>query len=231
MPLESSGIKIVKLLVRSGGQAFFVGGYVRDQLLGRKSDNLDIATSLTPDEVEKVLTKAKIKYKTPGKQFGTILILISGQKIEITTFRSEGRYSNKRHPDQVEFIRDYLQDAKRRDFTINALYFDPIGKKLYDPAKGINDLGLKLIRFVGDPRKRIDEDALRMLRGVRLAAQLGFKLEKNTFAAMKTRAKYVQQLNDNQIKKELGKILDSKNKNEGLELLAKTGLKKFLKNL
>lgn len=239
--LEKSGIKIVKLFQSAGFQAFWVGGIVRDKLLKRESDNMDITTDATPDEVENILKKAGIKSKPVGKEFGTVLALptsppaplLGGEGssnliIEITTFRAEGFYSDKRHPDQVRFIKDYLQDAKRRDFTINAMYFDPIKKQIFDPTGGMRDLRLKLIRFVGDPRKRIDEDSLRMFRAVRLATQLGFKLEKNTFAAIKTRAKYIQGVSGERVKKELDKILLSDNRAKGLRLLDEIGLLKFI---
>src|SRR3989338_5652632 len=249
--LEKAGLKVAKLLqhglalppprrrggVGAGGpfpekrshfQAFWVGGIVRNMLMKRESDNIDIATDATPEQIEKMLNQVKIKNTSVGKQFGSILAIIHGFKIEITTFRAEGRYSDKRHPDAVEFIRDYLQDAKRRDFTINALYFDPTTKELSDPTIGIKDLGLKLLRFVGDPKKRIDEDALRMLRGVRLATQLGFKLERNSFAAIKTRAKYIQGISGERVKAELDKILLSDNRSEGIRLLEKISLLKFI---
>ena len=223
-----SGIKIVKLLQTKGYQAYFVGGMVRDMLLNRTSDNIDIATDATPDEVERILKKAGYKPKEVGKKFGTILVIDNSMVVEITTFRAEGRYSDNRHPDQVRFIKDYKEDAKRRDFTINALYFDPITKQTFDPTNGIKDIGLKILRFVGDPKKRIDEDGLRMMRGVRLATQLGFKLEKNSFAAIKTRAKYIQGISGERIKAELDKILLSENRVVGLELLDKTGLLRFI---
>ncbi len=226
--LFKSGLKIVRLLSQQKHLAFFVGGVVRNMILKRNSDNIDIATDATPDEVEKILKRAKLPSKAVGKKFGTILTVIDGITTEITTFRAEGRYSDNRHPDQVQFIKNYLDDAKRRDFTINALYFDPITKQIFDPTNGQKDLKAKLIRFVGDPRKRIDEDALRMLRGVRLATQLGFKLEKNTFAAIKTRAKYIQGISSERIKGELDKILLSKNRGEGLRLLQHVGLLKFI---
>ncbi len=220
--LHKAGLKVAKLLQQNSFQAFWVGGVVRDILLKYKSDNIDIATDALPDEVEKILRKAKIRYGALGKHFGTIMAIVKKVPVEITTFRTEGRYSNKRHPDKIVFIKDFLQDAKRRDFTINALYFDPVTKEFFDPTNGIKDLGLKLIRFIGDPKKKIDEDALRMLRGVRLATQLNFKLEKNTFAAIKTRAKYIQGLSINQINKETEKISDE-------NLLKQTGLMKFIK--
>ncbi|HTL39382.1 MAG TPA: hypothetical protein VL306_01030 [Methylomirabilota bacterium] len=226
--LEQAGISVVKILKASGFQAFWVGGVVRNILLNRESDNLDIATDATPEEVEKVLDQAKVNNKPVGKKFGSILAILDNQKIEITTFRAEGRYSDNRHPDQVQFIKGYIEDAKRRDFTINALYFDPIKKKLSDPTNGLKDLKAKLLRFVGNPKKRIDEDALRMLRGVRLATQLGFKLEKNSFAAIKTRAKYIQGISGERIKAELDKILLSDNRAEGIKLLDQIGLLRFI---
>ncbi|MEJ0021151.1 MAG: CCA tRNA nucleotidyltransferase [Candidatus Doudnabacteria bacterium] len=226
--LDKAGLKVVKFLHANNFQAFWVGGIVRNIMLKRESDNVDIATDALPDEIEKTLQATGIKTKPVGKQFGSILAIVDSFPIEITTFRSEGRYSDKRHPDQVQFIREYLDDAKRRDFTINALYFDPVKKELYDPANGLKDLKGKILRFVGDPKKRIDEDALRMLRGVRLATQLGFKLEKNSFAAVKTRAKYIQEISGERVKAELDKILLSENRVEGLRLLDKSGLLRFI---
>ncbi len=226
--LFKTGLKIVRLIAKKDHLAFFVGGVVRDMLLKRESNNIDIATDATPDQTEKILIAGGFEPKPLGKKFGTILTIVDKTPVEITTFRSEGRYSDNRHPDQVRFIKEYLDDAKRRDFTINALYYDPIKKQLYDPTKGIKDLRLMLIRFVGDPKKRIDEDALRMLRGVRLATQLGFKLEKNTFAAIKTRAKYIQGISGERIKMELDKILLSTRRGEGIRLLDATGLLKFI---
>lgn len=226
--LYNAGLKIARLLTKNGNAAFFVGGIVRNNLLKLKSDNIDIATDATPDLVEKILSSVGIKVKPIGKKYGSILAIVNDFPIEITTFRAEGRYSDNRHPDQVKFIDDYQIDAKRRDFTINALYFDPIKKETQDPVNGVKDIKGKLLRFVGNPKKRIDEDGLRMLRGVRLATQLGFKLEKNSFAAIKTRAKYIQEISGERVKAELDKILSDKNRVEGIKLLDKTGLLKFI---
>jgi tRNA nucleotidyltransferase (CCA-adding enzyme) len=183
---------------------------------------------LSPDEVINILNKAEIRHKEFGKKFGTVLAIVGAEKIEITTFRRESRYSDQRHPDRVEFIREYLDDARRRDLTINALYFDPISGILFDPVKGLDDLEKKIIRFVGDPKKRIDEDPLRMLRAVRLAIILNFKLEKNSFAAIKTRAKLIQSVALQRIQMELAKIFRSEDYSGGLEILKETGLAKFV---
>ena len=126
--LDRAGVKVVKLFNDAGFQVFWVGGVVRNMLLKLPSEDLDIATDALPEQTEKILAKAKIKTKAVGKKFGTILAIVDKFPIEITTFRSEGDYQDKRHPDQVRFIKDYLQDAKRRDFTVNALYFNPIEK-------------------------------------------------------------------------------------------------------
>jgi tRNA nucleotidyltransferase (CCA-adding enzyme) len=197
---------------------------VRNFLLKRGSDNIDIATDATPDQVEAILSQAKIKTKPVGKEFGSILAVVNKQKIEITTFRTEGRYSDQRHPDQVSFVADYLQDAQRRDFTINALYFDPVNQFLYDPTQGMKDLRGKIIRFVGDARYRINEDALRMLRGVRLATQLGFRIENRAFSAIKNRSHLIQEISGERIKAELDKIMLSPNRIIGIRLAADLGL-------
>ena len=226
--LEKAGTQIVQLLNNRNHQAFFVGGAVRDRLLKRVSDNLDIATDALPDEVEEVLVQAGIHYKQIGKAYGTILAVVNKEPVEITTFRREGRYSDQRHPDKVEFIREYLDDAQRRDLTINALYFNPLTGELFDPVNGASDLKKKIIRFVGDPKHRIDEDSLRMLRAVRLAATLGFKIEKNSFAAIKTRAKYIQDISGERVKQELDKLLLSPDPSAGIKLLDSSGLLKFI---
>lgn len=226
--LDKAGLDIVRLLHNQKHQAFFVGGFVRDIFTEQTSDNIDIATDALPEDVEKILEKAGIGYKQVGKKFGTILALPKGGLVEITTFRREARYSDQRHPDKVEFIREYLEDAQRRDLTINAMYFDPVSKQLFDPVNGFSDFKKKMIRFVGDPKKRIDEDPLRMLRAVRFATVLGFKIEKNSFAAIKTRAKLIQSVSSERIKHELEKIFVSTNRKLGLQILTEIGLMKFV---
>ncbi|MBX4204632.1 MAG: CCA tRNA nucleotidyltransferase [Candidatus Doudnabacteria bacterium] len=226
--LEKAGLDIVRLLNNQKFQGFFVGGYVRDLITGKTSDNIDIATDALPDNVEKILTQAKISFKQIGKKYGTILATPKGNLVEITTFRRESRYSDLRHPDEVEFIREYLDDAQRRDLTINALYFNPVSRELFDPAGGMEDIKKRIIRFVGDPKKRIDEDPLRMMRAVRFAVTLGFRLEKNSFAAIKTRAKLIQDVSAERIKQELDKILLCSDRVRGLDELCTLGLMKFI---
>jgi tRNA nucleotidyltransferase/poly(A) polymerase len=226
--IEIEGLKIVKLLVSSGFKAFWVGGTVRDLLLRREIDNLDISTSATPEQIEKILRNDYIPYRAVGKEYGTILAITNSGPVEITTFRKEGVYRDRRRPSKVSFIEDYIKDSERRDFTINALYFDPIKKTLFDPQKGQSDLDKNIIRFVGDPKKRIDEDALRMLRAVRFSCQLNFKIEKNSFAAIKTRAKYIQSISSDRIRDEINKILLHDNREIGIRLMDEIGLLKFI---
>lgn len=226
--LEKSGLRIVKLLQQDDFKAFWVGGTVRSLLLNQKIDNLDIATSAKPDETELLMNKNGFNTKPLGKAFGTILVVTKFGPIEITTFRKEGRYLDRRHPETVTYIDDYNIDSTRRDFTINAMYYNPITKVILDPQNGQIDLQRKLLKFVGNPKQRIDEDALRMLRAVRFYTQLGFKIEKNSFAAIKTRAKYIQQISGERVKSEIDKILTSWNKSAGLRKLDELGILRFI---
>jgi len=226
--LEASGLKIAKLLQRGGFQAFWVGGTVRDLLLGRKIDNIDIATSARPSDVERLLKKVGIPSKDFGRAYGTILAATKAGPVEITTFRKESNYADRRHPQEVVFVDSYLEDSMRRDLTINSLYLDPVAGKLLDPQGAGKDLKAKLIRFVGDPKRRIDEDALRMMRAARFCAQLGYKLEKNSFAAIKTRAKYIQEISGQRIKAELDKMLVLPNKHVAVRLLDELGMLRFI---
>lgn len=226
--LEKQGLRIVKLFQQNGFKAFWVGGVVRNNILGRSNDNIDIATSASPEQTETILNSAGFIYKPVGKEYGTILTITKFGPIEITSFRKDNLYLNRRKPKSVTYISDYVEDSQRRDFTINAFYLNPITNELLDPQSGLKDLDRKLIKFVGDPRKRIDEDALRMLRAVRIATQLNFKIEKNSFAAIKIRAKYIQKISGERIKAELDKILSLPNKEEGIRLLDELSLLQFI---
>jgi tRNA nucleotidyltransferase (CCA-adding enzyme) len=226
--LEKEGLKIVKLFQKNGFKAFWVGGTVRDLILKRPIDNLDIATNAKPDETEKLLAKKGYNTKPVGKTFGTILAATKSGPVEITTFRKEGRYLDHRKPSEITYIDSMGEDSARRDFTVNAMYLDPVKGEILDPQGGAAHIESKLLKFVGDPKKRIDEDALRMLRAVRFSAQLNFKLEKNSFAAIKTRAKFIQHISGERIKAELDKICVLENKDFGFRLLDEIGLLKFI---
>src|SRR3989344_949848 len=221
---ERDGKKIISLLHQKGFVGYFVGGYVRNKLLGLNSDNLDIATSALPTEVISILSKAGKKTKDIGIKYGTILAITNSIPIEITTFRSERGYSDKRHPDKVLYLSNYKQDAKRRDFTINALYFDPITSQMFDPGGGKADLKNKIIRFIGKPSERIKEDPLRLIRAIRIATQLGFALEKKTMAEIIKHSNLILEVPGERIKQELDKILLSENWLRGIRLLDELSL-------
>jgi tRNA nucleotidyltransferase/poly(A) polymerase len=227
-PLAKIGLRIVKALQADGFKAFWVGGTVRDIILNRSINNLDMATSAKPDQIIKTLSKLKLPYKDVGGKYGTILTPTKYGPVEITTFRTEGEYVNRRKPKTIQYIDDYLPDSQRRDLTINAIYYDPVSHNLLDPQNGLVDIERGLIKFVGDPKKRINEDALRLIRAVRFATQLSFKIEKNSFAAIKTRAKFVNGISGDRIRQELEKILIDANRVRGITELNSTGLLKFI---
>ena len=167
----------MELLARSGFESYLVGGAVRDLILGSTPADFDLATEATPEETEKVFAG----YKTipTGIAHGTVTVLISGRPVEITTYRIDGAYSDSRRPDSVHFSRSLEEDVKRRDFTINALAMDRYGR-IVDYVGGQQDLASRIIRCVGDPNLRIQEDALRILRALRFSAVLGFPIEEKT---------------------------------------------------
>ncbi len=186
----------------AGHQAHPVGGCVRDLLLGRVPGDWDITTSAPPED-----TMALFQRTVPtGLSHGTVTVLLDGMALEVTTFRREGGYSDGRHPDAVTFDASLQQDLSRRDFTINAMALAPDGG-LLDPFGGQADLARRLIRCVGDPQRRFSEDALRMLRAVRFAAQLGFSIEADTAAALQSRAPLLRQVSAERIRVEMEKIL------------------------
>ncbi|MCH5210211.1 MAG: HD domain-containing protein [Oscillospiraceae bacterium] len=168
---------IIHKLEENGHEAYIVGGCVRDSIIGNEPNDYDICTSAMPEEVMSVFEK---KFVIPtGLKHGTVTIVIDGNNYEVTTFRIDGEYSDNRHPDNVEFTRNITEDLKRRDFTMNAIaYSDSEG--LIDPFNGIDDIGHGVVRCVGNPDERFSEDALRILRAIRFAAQLDFEIESGT---------------------------------------------------
>lgn len=160
-------------------QAYFVGGSVRDYLMNRPIHDIDITTSATPDEIETVFDKT-----IPiGREHGTINVIYKGEQYEVTTFRSEGDYDDHRRPNEVFFVRNLYDDVQRRDFTMNSIAMD-INYQIFDYFEGQQDIKHQLIRTVGNPDERFDEDALRIIRGLRFQSQFGFHLEEATFTAM-----------------------------------------------
>lgn len=167
-------------LADAGHQAWIVGGCIRDLLLGHPVNDWDLATSALPKEVQRVFRRTI----PTGLQHGTVTVLHAGEAYEVTTLRGEGAYTDGRRPDSVEFVRDIDRDLERRDFTVNAIAFDPLTRDLVDPFDGVGDLERRRIRAVRDPALRFGEDGLRVLRAARFAATLGFKLDPATEAAI-----------------------------------------------
>ena len=189
-------------LRRAGHEACPVGGCVRDLLLGRAPGDWDIATSARPEAVTALFERTV----PTGLKHGTVTVLLGGMALEVTTFRGESGYSDGRHPDRVTFGVGLREDLARRDFTINAMALAPDGSVL-DPFGGRADLARRLIRCVGEPERRFTEDALRMLRAVRFAAQLGFSLEARTAAALASCAPLLERVSGERIRAELEKTL------------------------
>src|SRR3954471_7985623 len=164
--------QIVQRLQQAGFSAYWVGGCVRDYLLGREPGDYDIATNAVPEQIEAAFPRTV----GVGRKFGVILVLEGGHEFEVATFRAESDYQDGRHPERVTFG-DAQADASRRDFTINGLFYDPVKDELRDWVGGATDLKAKILRTIGSPAERFTEDYLRMLRAVRFAAQLDFQIE------------------------------------------------------
>ena len=213
--------EIIRQLSGCGYVALLVGGCVRDRLLGVIPKDYDVATSATPDQIQILFPRAQLV----GAHFGVCLISEDeGVHVEVATFRCEGEYSDGRRPDEVSFVTDPKLDAKRRDFTINGLFEDPLSGQILDYVGGRADLHAKRIRAIGDPVRRFREDHLRMLRAVRFAARLGFAIEHETLAAIREQAAQITRISAERIREELVRILIEGHVRSGLELLDSSGL-------
>lgn len=206
-------------LNQAGYQAYLAGGCVRDALLGHHSHDFDVATNARPEEIEELFPKSL----PVGKQFGVVILPFAGFQVEVATFRLDGEYQDGRHPDQVTYSTPD-EDARRRDFTVNALFYDLKEEKVIDFVGGIADLDRRVLRTVGDPQKRFAEDRLRILRAVRIASQLGFEIERETFQAVKDWAKEVCVVSQERVTAELKKMLSQENRVQALHDLQVSGL-------
>ncbi len=193
--------KIVLQLQATGFAAFWVGGCVRDFLLGREPDDFDIATDAKPEQVEKLFKRTV----AVGRKFGVMIVVEDKQQFQVATFRAEADYQDGRRPEKIIFA-NAESDAQRRDFTVNGLFYDPLTKKIHDWVGGEKDLRAKIIRTIGKPEERFGEDHLRMLRAVRFAAQLDFEIEPKTFAAVKSLARKIKIISAERIRDELLKL-------------------------
>ncbi len=213
--------KFIAAFEKAGFKTYAVGGSVRDTLLERPTKQWDFTTSATPEEVQKLFSDSFY-----NNSFGTVGVkMTDGDIYEITTFRKEGKYSDTRHPDEISWAKTIEEDLARRDFTINAIAFS---SELFDPYNGQNDLKEKLVRGVGNPSDRFQEDALRMMRAIRIATQLGFTIEEKTFKAIQDNAQLITTVSGERIRDELQKILSSDYPADGVKLLLNSGLLQFI---
>ena len=215
---------ICQTLFEAGYVAYFAGGWVRDFLLSRSSEEIDIATNATPATIKSLFPKT-----IPiGESFGVVIVVINGINFEVTTFRQDEMYSDGRHPDNVAFSTPE-EDAKRRDFTINGLFYDPLSEKIYDFVNGREDIENRIIRAIGDPEKRFSEDRLRMLRAVRFSITLDFVIEGKTKDAVKRLAHTLfPSVSIERIWQELNKMAASSNFDQALLLMNELNLLKVI---
>ncbi|MCY3986006.1 MAG: CCA tRNA nucleotidyltransferase, partial [Candidatus Dadabacteria bacterium] len=216
----AGALEIVKTLRQKGHEAFFVGGCVRDALLGIPCDEIDIATSATPSQVRGVFAKTV----AVGESFGVVLVINGDINFEVATFRRESAYGDGRHPESVHYTKSPQEDVRRRDFTINGLLYDPVSFELYDYVGGLEDIEGGIIRTIGDPEKRLSEDRLRMMRAVRFATCLSFKLDAASYSAIRDLASGISSVSGERMRDELVKILTRRNPGDGLRLLSSCDL-------
>lgn len=226
MTISKEVKEIISALDKAGFEAYAVGGCVRDFILEREPYDWDITTNAKPEEIQKIFKKSVYE-----NDFGTVAVNTESPDpklkiIEITTYRVEEKYTDKRHPDSVKFTKKLEDDLARRDFTVNAIAYD--GKKFIDPFRGEEDIKNKIIRTVGNPDERFNEDALRLMRAVRFAVQLGFDIEKETIKAIKKNSGDLVAISKERIRDEFEKIIMTKNAKTGIEMLRDFGLLKHI---
>lgn len=217
---EAAARAIVAKLQAKGFQALFAGGAVRDHLLGRPAQDFDVTTDAHPDVVMRLFPH----HTAVGAKFGVVLVHLLDSSIEVATFRTESSYLDGRHPGQVVYANTPQSDVARRDFTINGLLLNPADGEILDFVGGRADLAAGLVRAIGDPERRFQEDHLRMLRAVRFAARFGFEIEAATLAAIRRHAPQINQISKERVRDEIVKMLTEGRARPALELLDSTGL-------
>ncbi len=220
LPVPKDLVEFSRVFRDAGKRAYLVGGAVRDMVLGKPSNDYDVATDARPEEIQKLFRRVI----PTGIKHGTVTVLWRGFHVETTTFRSEAGYSDGRHPDEITFGTSIVDDLSRRDFTINAMALDLETGELLDPHGGIADLGARVIRTVGSPLSRFGEDGLRPLRAIRFAAKLGFDVDPDTLAAIPACVDKFRLVSVERVREELEKILVSPKPSAGILLLETTGL-------
>lgn len=201
--------KAIKMLCDNGYEAYAVGGAIRDMLMHSEANDFDVTTSATPEQMQKVFEGERLI--ETGIKHGTLTLVCDKECVEITTYRLDGEYEDNRHPKSVKFTTSLKEDLSRRDFTINALAYNPISDTLVDLFGGKEDINANIIRAIGEPKARFTEDALRILRAIRFSSTLGFKIEKKTKEAMLECAHLLSNISKERIAIELNKLLCGKN--------------------
>ena len=215
LPVPPQARRVIEVLEAAGFEAWCVGGFVRDSLLGRPVSDIDIACSALWPQTEEACLAAGMRVHRTGEKHGTVTVVCDDAAFEVTTFRVDGAYSDARHPDEVRFVRSLKEDLARRDFTINAMAYHPL-RGLADPFGGLEDARRGIIRTVGDPAQRFGEDALRILRACRFSSQLGFSLDGATYQAMLEGKRGLLRVSSERITAELQKLLLGDNVRDAL---------------
>jgi len=222
-PMEKTARQIAARLRENDYIAYFAGGCVRDMVRGLTPKDYDIATDARPEAVQKLFPRTY----AVGAHFGVIIVLENGFQFEVATFRSDEGYIDGRHPSAVRFSSPE-EDAKRRDFTINGMFYDPVAEEVIDFVGGRADIAAKLVRAIGDPAERLAEDRLRMLRAVRFATVLDYKIDNGTWKALVANAPSINQISAERIRDELVRVLTSPNRVRGWDLLDSSGLMRVI---
>lgn len=224
--LFEKAVPIINKIEQAGFEAYFVGGSVRDQMIGRKINDVDIATSATPQEIKTIFPRTA----DIGIEHGTVLVIEKHGAYEITTFRTESQYSDFRRPDSVQFVRSLTEDLMRRDFTMNSMAMDKSGH-IIDPFSGRMAIEQKRIVTVGSPQERFHEDALRMMRAIRFVSQLGFEVEAETFHSLQENGELLKRISVERILVEFEKLLGGPYRVKALKLLIESDLYQYLPGL
>jgi len=229
LAVPAEAINVCKTLKEAGFEAYLVGGCVRDLLVSREPKDWDVTTNANPEQIQALFTETFYE-----NDYGTVGVVTAATEdirlkvVEVTPYRVESGYSNARHPDDVRFSESLSDDLKRRDFTINAIAYDPISHVLVDEHEGRRDIERQVIAAVGDPNERFQEDALRMLRAVRLSAELDFVIEAQTAAGIVSRATQLEKISRERVRDELVRILMSPRPMQAVYVSQKLGILKFM---
>ena len=221
--MYNNAIKILNIIEENGFNAYIIGGYPRNRYLGIDSSDIDICTNAKPKDLKKIFKNFKIS----NEQYGSITIFVNNYSYEITTFRKEINYINNRKPNEFIYIDDINEDLKRRDFTINTICIDKNGN-IIDKLNAKKDMNKKIIKMIGDPDFKLNQDCLRILRAIRFATTLNFQIDKTLLESIKKNGYLLKELSYFRKKQELDKIFSNKNCEYGIQLIKRCNLDKYL---